>query len=65
MARHIADHCREGSEGARLAPYLDAARRAEEAPHPAVRALHRQPEARDPANRRAQEFLKIDRGRAV
>lgn len=65
MARHIADRRREGTEGARLAPYLDAARREDAVPHAAARALHRQPEARDPANRRAQEFLRIDRGRTV
>ncbi|MCC6304702.1 MAG: hypothetical protein IT545_05830 [Rhodobacteraceae bacterium] len=63
MARHIADQPRKGVEGARLAPYLDAERREGEAPHPAVRELHRRPTTRDPANPRAQEFLKIDRGR--
>ncbi|MCL4189671.1 MAG: hypothetical protein KJZ85_18885 [Rhodobacteraceae bacterium] len=65
MARHIADRPRSGAEGARLARYLDAARRETETPHPAARTLHRRPGERDPANRRAQEFIRIDRGRSV
>lgn len=63
MTRHIADQPRDRAEGARVAPFLDAARRAGETPHPAAQALHRRPAARDPKNPRAAAFLRIGRRR--
>ncbi len=65
MTRHIADKPRDRAEGARLAPYLAAARRDADGLHPATRALHRRPAGRDPANARAAAFLRIGRRREV
>lgn len=65
MSRHVADQPRARREGARVAPYLEAARREADLPHPAARALHRQPRARAGDGLRAAEFLRIARGRSA
>lgn len=62
MTRHISDQSR-GPSVARLREYTRQER--EDAPHPAIQLLHRQPKMRGEGNRKMAEYARIERGRAT
>lgn len=62
MSRHITDN-RTPSEGGRVRHFTDVARRTgEEGSHPSTAAVHRRPADPPEDNRRAAEFVRIERG---
>ena len=62
MSRHIADK-RTPSDGGRVRHFTEIERRAgEEGSHPSTEAVHRRPSDPPQDNRRAAEFVRIERG---
>ena len=59
MTKHISDQQRTRT-GTRLREYTRQEREA--AIHPAIAALHARPKTRGDENRKAAEYLRIDRG---
>ncbi len=62
MSRHILDK-HAPSEGGRVRHFTNVERRSgEEGSHPATAAVHRRPTDPPQDNRRAAEFVRIERG---